>query len=277
MKYAVFLSVLLCAGCANRTTPEGYEGYIFHRPLIVGEATFVAGQRGPTSTGLVWRQFVQNVDMRAKTYTESFHILSKDNLDVGFAAHARASLKPGSVRSVVEELGAGDLGTNAEGRPIPEWYVRNVKQPYRTAVRDVVHQYDAYEIQSKTQEIGNKILERLREEYGDTPVLFETMSIGNLTYPAEINQEIQQKLATEQDLERMERERQIAEQEAEITVTNAEGRAAAQRIVNETLTPLYVQHEMLEGFRALSRVDRATIVVTPVSDSGGSPIVLGLK
>ena len=74
----------------------------------------------------------------------------------------------------------------------------------------------------------------------------------------------------------MGREQQIAEQEAQIMVTNARGRAAAQRVVNETLTPLYVQHEMLTAFGALSRSERATIVVAPVSDNGGSPVIMSL-
>ena len=94
-------------------------------------------------------------------------------------------------------------------------------------------------------------------------------------FPA-INAEIQRKLAAEQDLERMDRERQIAEQEARIMVTTARGRAAAQRIVNETLTPLYVQHEMLEQFRALARTSRATIIVAPTTTNGSSPVILSL-
>ena len=274
------LAVLGAAGCHNEMTPEGLEGYIYHRPLVVGESYFVGKQTGPTSTGLVWRQFVINVDMQPKNYTEQFAILSADNLNVGFEAHARISLRPGSVREVVEELGGpareGD-GTDAEGvARLPEWYLRNVRQPYRTAVRDVVHGYEAYDIQAQTQEIGQRIIDRLREEWADSPVIFETMSIGNLTYPEEINQEIQRKLAAEQDLERMGRERQIAEQEAEIVVTTARGRAAAQRIVNETLTPLYVQHEMLEGMKVLSRSGRATIVAAPTGSGGGAPVLLNV-
>jgi len=266
--------------CTNQTTPEGYEGYTIHVPLVVGESYYVGSQTGPTSTGMVWRQYVTNVDMRPKNYTEEFHILSRDNLNVGFQAHVRISLRPGTVRKVVEELGAGDMLTGAthdsEGGSLPTWYVRNVQQPCRTAVRDIVHGYEAYDIQKETPEIGRRILDRLREQWAESPVVFETISIGNLTYPEQINREIQRKLATEQDLSRMERERQIAEQQAEIMITTARGRAAAQRIVNETLTPLYVQHEMLEGFKALSRTSRATIVAAPTGNNQSSPIMLGL-
>ncbi|MBC7172685.1 MAG: prohibitin family protein [Polyangiaceae bacterium] len=269
----LILALALLAGCANETTPEGFVGYVYHVPLAFGKAGFVKTQRGPTSTGVVWRQFLVNVDIRAKNYTEEFHILSRDNLTVGFEAHARIAIRPEAVRTLIESIGSSDVTTPTGW---PEWYTRAVRQPFRSAVRDVVHEFDAYDIQTKTQEISGQILSRLREEYVGTPIELESISIGNLTYPAEINAEIQRKLAAEQDLERMDRERQIAEQEAQIVITNARGRAAAQRIVNETLTPLYVQHEMLEGFQQLSRSDRVTIIAAPTGDSGGSSVVLGL-
>lgn len=269
----VLMLALLAVGCANETTPEGFVGYVHHVPLVFGEGGFVGTQVGPTSTGVVWRQFVTNVDVRPKNYTEEFHILSRDNLTVGFEAHARIAIRAEGVRALIEEMGSSELLGQSDW---PEWYVRSVRQPYRSAVRDVVHEFDAYDIQTKTQEISAHILQRLRDEYADTPIELESISIGNLTYPQAINEEIQRKLAAEQDLERMERERQIAEQEAQIVVTNARGRAAAQRIVNETLTPLYVQHEMLEGFRALSRSSRVTIVAAPTGDGSAAPVVLGL-
>lgn len=265
-----FAALLLGSACSNQTTPEGFEGYLVHEPVAIGEARYVGSQIGPTSTGLVWRQRVVNVDMRPKNYTEAFHILSRDNLNVGFQAHARIGLRPGSVQRVVEELGVSSA--EPADVTIPQWYVRNVQQPYRAVVRDVVHGYDAYDIQTETQPIAHEILERLRARYADTPLVFESISIGDLAYPEAINDEIQRKLGAEQDLERMSRELQIAEQEAEIMIENARGRAAAQRVVNETLTPLYVQHEMLSAFTALSRSDRATLIVTPTGDSGGSPV-----
>ncbi len=267
------LGALALGACSNESTPEGQVGYVHHIPLIFGQAGFVGTQTGPTSTGVVWRQFVINVDVRAKNYTEDFHILSRDNLNVGFECHARIAVRGAAVQALIEEMGTSTI---VPGTEMPEWYFNSVRQPYRSAVRDTVHEYAAYDIQTKTQEISAHILDRLRDTYADSPIEFESISIGNITYPAAINAEIQRKLAAEQDLERMVRERQIAEQEAQIVVTNARGRAAAQRIVNETLTPLYVQHEMLESFTQLSRSQRVTIIAAPTGDSGGSPVVLGL-
>jgi regulator of protease activity HflC (stomatin/prohibitin superfamily) len=269
---ALIALALGLVSCTNEVTPEGYQGYVFHVPMIFGGADYIGTQNGPTSTGVTWRQYVINVDIRPKNYTEDFQVLSKDNLLVGFQAHARIGIRPNSIKQLVEEMGSGDI-TEKDGPP--EWFKRAVKQAYRSAVRDVVYTYDAYDIQAKTQDISVKIAQRLRDEFAETPVEFEAISIGNLTYPEAINAEIQQKLAAEQDLERMARERQIAEQESQIKVTEAKGRAAAQRIVNETLTPLYVQHEMLEGFRALSKSPRVTIVSTPHGD-GGSPVIVSV-
>lgn len=269
---AATVALLALGACTNEVTPEGFQGYIFHVPLLVGEAGFVGTQKGPTSTGVTWRQYVVNVDVRPKNYTEDFQVLSRDNLLVGFQAHARIAIRDSGVKQLVEELGSGQpVGQDGP----PEWFVRAVKQNVRSAVRDTVYTYDAYDIQAKTQDIGTKILQRLRDEYAETPIEIEAISIGNITYPEAINAEIQRKLAAEQDLERMGRERQIAEQEAQIMVTQARGRAAAQRIVNETLTPLYVQHEMLEGFRALSKSPRVTIVSTPTGD-GSSPVLVSV-
>lgn len=272
----ITLALLAVGGCTNQTTPEGHEGYVVHVPLVFGKSHFVKSMKGPSSTGVVWRQYVSNVDVRPKNYTEDFHILSADNLNVGFQAHARIAIRAGGVKELIETLGGGGDVQTADGKAFPRWYARNVQQPYRTAVRDVVHKYDAYSIQAKTQEIGVKILNRLQETYADTPIEFETISIGNLAYPEAINLEIQRKLAAEQDLERMARERQIAVQEAQIVVTRAKGRAAAQKVVNETLTPLYVQHEMLESFRYLARSKRVTVVVSPVGKNGGSPMILNV-
>ena len=261
---------LSLTACTNQVTPEGHQGYVFHIPMMLGKATYLDTLSGPTSTGVTWRNYVVNVDIRPKNYTEDFRVLSKDNLLVGFQAHARIGIRPDGVQKLVESFGSGEV--NKDG--LPEWFVRTVQQPYRSAVRDTVYTFDAYDIQTKTQEISARVQQRLRDEFAETPVEFEAISIGNIAYPAAINAEIQQKISAEQDLERMGRERQIAEQEAQIMVTMAKGQAAAQRIVNETLTPLYVQHEMLEGFRQLSRSSRVTIIAAPPQ---GAPVILNLQ
>jgi regulator of protease activity HflC (stomatin/prohibitin superfamily) len=168
------------------------------------------------------------------------HIFSSDNLEVSFEAHARIRLRRDSAREVVEHYSGND------------WYPQNVARPYKTAVREVVRGYVAFEIKNQSLAIAAAILERLRSEYEDTPFEFLSVSIGNIDYPDSVEQRVVANLAAEQRRQRMEVQRQIAEQQAAIREIRAGGSAQAQEIEQATLTPLYVQHEAADLYRALA-------------------------
>jgi len=231
---ATVVGVATSIGGTNPDTPPGFEGYIVHKPLLFGRRTFVGTQTGPTSTGWVWRQYVTNIDMRTTTASEQMHIFSKDNLEVSFEAHARIRLRPGTVRKIVEEY-------SGEG-----WYANNVQRPYRTAVRETVRQYEAFDIKDRSVDIATAVLERLRREYAETPFEFLDMSIGNIDYPDSVEERVVANLASEQRRQRMEVQERIAESQAQIREMRAGGEAEAQRIEQETLTSLYVRHEAAE-------------------------------
>jgi len=55
---------------------QGEEGYVYHLPLVFGQMEFRQALRGPATTGLSWRLFTENVDMRAKSYKEDFQLLT---------------------------------------------------------------------------------------------------------------------------------------------------------------------------------------------------------
>lgn len=272
----MFLTVALVMvhglGGTNAYTPPGYEGYVFHQPLVFGQREFVEIQAGPTSTGWRWRNYVNNVDMRVRTLSEQMQIFSSDNLEVTFEAHARIRLRAGSAREMVERY-------SADG-----WYAQNVRRPYRTAVREEVRTHVAFEIKDLSEEIANTILERLREEYAETPFEFISISIGNIDYPDSVEARVVANLAAEQRRQRMEVQRQITGQEAEIRAVRAGGEAEAQRIEQETLTPLFVQHEAAELYRSLAdETDdddgiaraRVVVVVPTLADRAGVPRIYG--
>ncbi|MEM6960259.1 MAG: SPFH domain-containing protein [Myxococcota bacterium] len=227
-------------GGTNPLTPPGHEGYVYHQPLVFGQREFMSVQSGASSTGWRWRQFVTNIDVRIATYSEEMHIFASDNLEVSFEAHARIRLRPGSIREVVERY---------SGR---EWYATNVMRPYRTAVREVVRQYTTFAIKDESVAIAQGILDRLRTEYKDTPFEFLSVSIGNIAYPEAVKQRVVANLAAEQRRQRMEVQRRIAEERAQIREIRARGESRAQQIEQETLTPLFVQHEAAELYQALA-------------------------
>lgn len=232
--------ILSFAGGTNAYTEAGAEGYVFHQPLVFGQREFIEVQRGPTSTGWRWRQYVTNLDMRVATYTENMQIFSLDNLEVTFEVHARIRLRPGSAREVIERFSGSD------------WYATNVRRPYVTSVRETVRQHEAFAIKDRSVDIGAAVLERLRAEYADKPFEFLSLSIGNISYPESVTERVVANLAAEQRRQRREVEQQIAAANADIREVRARGEAEAQQIEQQTLTPLFVQHEAADLYRALA-------------------------
>ncbi len=262
----IVLAIAWGIGGTNPSTPAGHEGYVFRQPWAIGQREFLGVQKGPTSTGLSWRAYVTNIDMRLNTYTEELQIFSSDNLEVTFEAHARIRLRDGSVQSAVERYSGSD------------WYANNVRRPYTTAVREEVRQHVAFEIKDRSEAIAKSVLGRLQEEYKDTPIDFVSLSIGNISYPKAVQDRVVQNLASEQRRQRMEVERQIAEARAGIREVRARGEAEAQQIEQATLTPLYVQHEAAELYGALAEDKkdggskaRVIVVIPTRTDRAGVP------
>ncbi len=255
-------------GGTNAYTPAGFEGYVYHQPLVIGQREFLGVQSGPTSTGLTWRQFVTNIDMRINTYSEELQIFSSDNLEVTFEAHVRIRLRPGSAKEMVERYSGVD------------WYANNVRRPYTTAVREAVRQREAFAIKDQSEAISKTVFERLHQEYKDTPFEFISLTIGNISYPKSVQERVIQNLAAEQRRQRMVVEQQIAEARAGIREVKARGEAEAQQIEQRTLTPLFVQHEAADLYRELAneKTDgegaakaKVVVVIPTRSDRAGVP------
>jgi len=227
-------------GGTNPYTPPGYEGYVFHQPLVFGQREFVEAATGPSSTGWRWRQFVNTIDVRPATHSEAMHIFSSDNLEVSFEVHARIRIRQGTIRTLVEHF-SGDT-----------WYENNVQRPYRTAVREEVRLHDAFAIKNESEQIARTILTRLQREYAETPFEFLAVSIGSINYPDSVEASVVANLAAEQRRQRMVVQLQIATADAQIRQVRAHGEAEAQRIQQESLTSRYVQHEAADLYNTLA-------------------------
>jgi len=251
------------AACTHPRTPEGHEGYIYHIPLVIGKAEYRKTIRGPASTGLSWRLYAKNVDMRAKSFQEEFDLLSSDNLDVEFEVNTRIRLRPGSVQEVVEEWGEEN------------WYPWNVKEPLRTAVRSEVTRVSAIAIQLETDIVRQRIFDRLTERYADTPIEILSVDIGNIRFPEKVTKAIGLKIAKEQELQRQEILLAKARKEAAINVLEALKVAKQQRIISSTLDPIYVQRLAVQVYRKISKSDNKSVILLPSSSQGtGLPLVL---
>jgi regulator of protease activity HflC (stomatin/prohibitin superfamily) len=232
-------------------------------PLVFGKMDYRKSLYGPASTGVSWRLFTKNIDMRERNYPEDFELLSSDDLKVAFEVNTRLRLRPGTVKEIVEHWG----GEN--------WYEWNVKEPLRTVVRREVMRVSATDIQLKTDLVGKRIEEALLKKYKDTPIDIQSVDIGRFEFPEEVTQAIQQKIAKQQELQRQEFILEKTRKEAAIRVLDALRVAKKQRIISATLDPLYVQWRAVQVYRALAESPNKTVIMLPnTADGTGMPLVL---
>ena len=248
---------LAVTGCTNPHTPAGHEGYVFEDPRVLGEGGFRGVVRGPGNYGVsAFRNRVIHIDTRPATYTEQFAILVKDDLNVAFSVHAVMKAENGQVQSVVETFGG------------PHWYDRYVREPFRTIVRQSVQQYSSRELKAERDQIAATIEASLGEYLENAPFEVVRLAVGNIDYPPVVSQAVEKKLAARQLLEEKETQREIARRDAEIRIEEAKGIAEAQKIINATLTPNYLQHEAIEAQKTMADAPNHTTVYIPVGPNG---------
>ena len=248
--------VFVSTGCFyNRETPAGSEGYVT-RGAIIGKTSFYGTQVGPTSTGLGWLLFVENVNVQWSTYSEDFDVMSSDNLQVKFHAHTVMRPGPGTVREIVITYGGKD------------WYARNMKEPFRNAVYEAVSGYKALDAKDKREEIAQKVKNSFLGYLKGKPFEVQQIVIGTINLPDSVAKAQEVKIETETRLSQKDFEIEITKKDAEKRVQDAIGIAKAQEIINKTLSSAYLQHEAIEAQKALINSPNHSVIYLPVGPNG---------
>jgi hypothetical protein len=250
-------------GCANHHTPPGHVGYLKSVPIF-GAGEFVGIQKGPTSTGWVWRQEVVNIDIRPRTYSEEMTIPTRNRLELVLKAHGRMQLRSERAREAVEKYG----GEN--------WYVNNVRDQYRATVRDKVQRLDVFEVKDEMRRIGDEVLADMKARYKDTPIEFLSIDIGDINYPKGVVDSVIAKFVTNEENERKDIELEIAQRQIEIGIAEARGIADAQKVIRTTLDPMFLQFEALRAIEEMRDAPNTTFVMTPYSKGGSAPLIMML-
>ena len=157
-------------------------------------------------------------------------------------------------------------------------YLRRLVRPvFRSTVRDVMGRYTAEEIYStKRAEVENLIQEEASEvlRKPGNNIVMRSLLIRSITLPAQIKSAIENKLQQEQEAlayqYRLEREKS----EAERIRIEATGRADANRIINNSLTPNLLRMRGIEATSKLAESPNSKVVVVG-SGKDGLPIILG--
>ena len=184
------LSILAVAGgcVANEA---GHEGVLVEQPFFFGHGGV---DPVPTKTGRVVVAPTTNVidvDIRPVQYSEHFDIISAENAPVSFDAFLIANVVEGRSPELIARYG-------------PNWYRNNVKEAFRTFVREEVQKYPLFQLttdpttRAKLQDaIAREIQTKLIEKQG-IPLWLNQMVVGSLLPPKGVVEQTAQTIIQEQ-------------------------------------------------------------------------------
>lgn len=254
---ASLLVVVVVAGCGT-TIPGGYHGVFWQRFEGIDTTIYADGFKWHWP----WSEVVL-YDTRWKTESENVDVLSFDDLHMSVEVALRLRPKADELYRLHQEVG-------------PQYYQEIVQQQFRAISRDVLGKYRYNDIAKKSIEIQNAILQQLRAAINGAHLELHTVEIKHVEYPSLVAKAADEKLATEQRLKQKEFEQRIAEKDAEIRIIEAKSQQAAQRIIDSTLTPAYLQYRALEVQKALINSSNASFFFIPLGQNG-LPILLNAE
>nr|NQU93073.1 prohibitin family protein [Bacteroidota bacterium] len=155
-------------------------------------------------------------------------------------------------------------------------YLQRVVIPsLRASTRSVVGRYTPEEIYSTMRDvIQDEIFEETKSLLAEKHVQVNQILIRSIVLPPTIKQAIESKLKQEQESLEYEFKLQKASKEAERQKIDAEGKAAANRILSASITDKILKEKGIEATLELAKSPNAKIVIIGNS-SDGMPIILG--
>jgi regulator of protease activity HflC (stomatin/prohibitin superfamily) len=147
-----------------------------------------------------------------------------------------------------------------------------IRPQIRSAIREVVARYTAKEIYSEKRDVATEeILERLDLAFSARGVEVEDVLLRNVELPVDLARSIQEKLQAEQEAERYDFILEKEKKEAERKRLEAEGQRDAQRIIDQSLTPRYLEYLYISSLK-----DRAGTIYVPTNPNNGTPMFRGI-
>ncbi|MCU0372464.1 MAG: prohibitin family protein [Ignavibacteria bacterium] len=144
-------------------------------------------------------------------------------------------------------------------------YIEKIVRPAtRTAIRDITVMFSATDIYSnKRNDFISEITKNLEASFSGKGIILDKVLLRNVELPEKIREAIDEKIAAEQRAQQMVYVLQKEKQEAERKKVEASGIAEAQKIISNTINPMYLQWKYIETLKDLMTSKNNTIVITP--------------
>ncbi len=153
-----------------------------------------------------------------------------------------------------------ELGTNYEDKII--------RPIIRTAIRDVIANYEAKDIYSdKRGEVASEISDKIKNDIEKEGIITENVLLRNVRLPDSLKKSIEEKLSAEQEAQKYDFILEKETKEKERKIIEAEGQKESQRIINESLSPTYLNYLYIKNLE-----NREGTIYVPINPDSGMPI-----
>lgn len=246
----VVLAVILIFTSFIRVVPAGHVGVVD----VFGNVDMQQRRAGLNLVNPFANLII--MDIQTQERKESMGVPSKEGLTMNVDISILYRLTPEKASVIYKTVGAD--------------YDDVVISPqFRSAVREATVYYEAKALYTSSRdEITNKIFADLEKMFSERGVIIEKVLLRAIQLPLTVSQAIEEKLKAEQESEQMKFVLTKQSQEAERVIIEAKGIAAAQAIINKTLTPQYLQHEAIQAQVAMANGPNHTVVYIPSGDNG---------
>jgi regulator of protease activity HflC (stomatin/prohibitin superfamily) len=234
--------------------------------------------------GVLFKRFGGGIDLK-NNYGEGFHMIAPWNKMYIYEVRQQETAEEMNVLSSngLEILVDVSLWYQPDGAnlgklhaEIGTTYLQRVVIPsLRSSTRSVIGRYTPEQIYStKRDAIQDEIYEETKKILEEKNVQLNQILIRSVKLPATIKQAIEGKLRQEQESLEYEFKLEKAQKEAERQRIEAEGKAAANRIINASLSDKILQEKGIIATLKLAESSNSKVVVIGNSKDG-LPLILG--
>lgn len=201
-------------------------------------------------------------DVEEQQIEETMDVLSVDGLSISIDVSLRFRPIPDQIGYLYEQFKTS-------------YAAKLIRPELRSAVRQIVGQYTPEELYAtKRQEIETRIEDATRTILAENNIELKALLFRSIKLPNSIKTAIEEKLAADQEAQKFDYLLVKETKEAERRRIDAEGKAAANRILSASLTDKILTEKGILATEALAKSPNSKVIVIGSGD-GGLPIILG--
>lgn len=203
---------------------------------------------------------VHKMTIRTQEIFEHADVPSKEGLSVGLEVSLIFHIEPTKASDIFRTLG--------------EDYINIIIIPMlRSSIRNVTVNHEAKDLYTSGREmIAGQIFKELEKSLGERGIVVENVLLRKIVLPDQVQQAINNKLAAEQEAERMKFVILKEEQEANRKRIEAKGIADFQNIVRQGIDERLLKWKALESVNELAKSQNSKFII--LGDKSGLPIIV---